>query len=111
VLTSSYKAFGGLSALRVVDDGEHFIALSDRAYWLRGRIVYEENRPVGISGAEMAPVLDADGHPAPKWDTESIAIDGDIVYVGIEGINSIKKFNYGENRWRRRASLFRFPTE
>ena len=96
VLTSTNDAFGGLSALRVESDGEHFIALSDRATWLRGRIVYKGNRPVAIDDAAMAPVLDDQGKPALRWDTESITADGDTVYVGLERIHSIIRFDYGK---------------
>jgi hypothetical protein len=94
VLTSSYKSFGGISALRLKSDGEHFVALSDRATWFLGRIVYENNRPVGITDASAAPVLDADGKPALRWDTECMAEDGNTLYVGLERINSIFSFNF-----------------
>jgi hypothetical protein len=94
VLTSTHKSFGGISALRVRSDGEHFLALSDRASWFLGRIVYENNRPAGIADASTAPVLDGDGKPAPRWDTESIADDGNTLYVGLERINSIFGFDF-----------------
>ena len=94
VLTSAHKSFGGISALYVQPDGEHFLALSDRATWFRGRIVYENDRPVGIADASAAPVLDGDGKPAPRWDTESIAEDGNTLYVGLERIHSIFSFDY-----------------
>src|SRR5262249_8213434 len=48
VLRSSYEHFGGISAIRVASDGAHFIALSDKGWWFRGRIVYEGTRPSGI---------------------------------------------------------------
>ncbi len=73
MLTSAHKAFGGLSALRVFPDGERFISLTDKGRWLRGRIIYERERPVGIDDAEMAPILGPDGRPlsARGWyDTE-----------------------------------------
>src|SRR5690242_12638562 len=54
-LTSPYRHFGGISAIRVRPDGERFLALSDEGRWWRGRIVYEGTRPVGITEAEMAP--------------------------------------------------------
>jgi hypothetical protein len=94
VLTSTHKSFGGISALYVQPDGEHFLAVSDRATWFRGRIVYENNRPVGIADAYSAPVLDGDGQPAPRWDTESIAVNGNTLYVGLERIHSIFSFDY-----------------
>ena len=87
MLRSSYQHFGGISAIRVAPDGAHFIALTDKGWWFRGRIVYEATRPSGIADAEMAPILGADGRPlaARGWyDTESIAEDGGTLYVGIE---------------------------
>jgi hypothetical protein len=97
-LTSSYRDFGGLSALRLFADGESFISLSDRGRWLKGRIVYAGGRPAGIQDAEMAPILGSDGRPlvAKGWfDTESIAIDGGTLYVGIERVNRIVRFDFG----------------
>jgi hypothetical protein len=100
VLTSTYKDFGGLSAIRVAADGSRFIAITDRGRWLRGRIVYDDKRPAGIADAEMAPVLGPDGRPlaARGWyDTEAIAEDGDTLYVGIERVNRIVRFDYGKS--------------
>ena len=75
-LTSSSPHFGGISAIRVEADGAKFLAVTDKGYWLRGRIVYEGSRPAGIADAEMAPVLGHDGKPlaARGWyDTEAMA--------------------------------------
>jgi hypothetical protein len=99
VLRSSYEHFGGISAIRVAPDGAHFIALTDKGWWFRGRIVYEGTRPSGIADAEMAPILGADGLPlaARGWyDTESIAEDGGTLYVGIERVHQIVRFDYGK---------------
>lgn len=49
-LTSKNPAFGGVSALHVEPDGSHFIAVTDHGSWLRGRIVYRDGKPVGITG-------------------------------------------------------------
>jgi hypothetical protein len=100
VLRSSNKHFGGISAIRVGADGAHFIALSDKGWWWRGRIVYSDVRPVGIADSEMAPILGPDGRPlaARGWfDTESIAEDGGTLYVGIERVHQIVRFNYGKD--------------
>ena len=99
-LTSSHKAFGGISAIRVAPDGARFIAVSDKGLWLRGRIVYDGKRPAGIAEAEMAPLLGADGKPLAVhgwFDTESIAEDDGTLYVGIERVEQIVRFDYGRD--------------
>ena len=100
VLTSHYEHFGGLSALHVAPDGEHFLSLSDKGHWLRGRFVYDGDRLAGIADAEMAPILGPDGRPLRErgwYDTESIAADGGTLYVGIERVNQIVRFDYGKD--------------
>lgn len=112
VLTSPAKQFGGISTIRVAPDGAQFIAASDRGRWLRGRIVYEGTRPAGIANAEMAPMLGADGRPlaARRWyDTESIAQDGGTLYVGIERVHRIVRFNYGRDGLLARGRPLELP--
>src|SRR5262249_40893726 len=74
----------------------------------RGRLLYAGTRPSGIADAEMAPILGADGRPLATrgwYDTESIAEDGGTLYVGIERVHQIVRFNYGKDGLlpRRRA--------
>jgi hypothetical protein len=114
VLHSSDKNFGGFSAIRVAADGAHFIALTDKGWWFRGRIVYEGTHPRGIAEAEMAPILGADGRPlaASLWfDTESIAEDGGTLYVGIERVHQIVRFNYGKEGLLARGRAIPVPKE
>ena len=111
-LTSSFRQFGGLSALRIFEDGARFVSLSDKGWWLVGRIVYADGRPVAIADAEMAPVLGADGYPLAGhgWhDTESIAGDGDTLYVGIERVNRIMRFDFGRSGVRARGQPIPVP--
>lgn len=99
-LTSPSRDFGGLSAMKMTPDGAHFIALTDRGFWFTGRIVYDGTRPAGIAEATMAPMLGPDGRPlkARGWyDTESLAVDGGTLYVGIERVHRIVKFDFA--RW------------
>jgi hypothetical protein len=100
VLTSPFKHFGGLSAIRVQPDGANFIALTDKGWWLKGRIVYDGTRPSAIADAQMAPILGPDGLPLSSrgwYDTESIAQDGGTLYVGIERVNRIVRFDFGKD--------------
>jgi hypothetical protein len=100
ILTSPYKNFGGISSIRVASDGVGFLALTDKGYWLRGRIAYRAGRPIGITDAEMAPILGPDGRPLHRrgwYDTESLAEDGGTLYVGIERVHQIVRFDYAKD--------------
>jgi hypothetical protein len=97
-LMSPNSEFGGISSLRVQADGQRFLAVTDKGRWLRGRITYDGTRPTGIADAEMAPVLGPDGKAlaARNWyDTEAMAEDGGTVWLGIERVHRIVKFDIG----------------
>ncbi len=96
ILTCPSPSFGGLSALRIEPDGSSFIALSDHGSWLSGRIIYEGNRPAAIADAVIAPVLHAGGKPSGRLDTESLTKDRAILYVGVERLHQILRFEYGK---------------
>jgi hypothetical protein len=111
-LTSSYREFGGISAIRVRPDGARFLALTDQGRWLRGRITYEGTRPTGIADAEMAPILGLDGKPlaARRWyDTEALAEDGGIAYVGIERVHQVVRFDLGRGGLTARGAPIPLP--
>jgi hypothetical protein len=101
VLTSQYRHFGGLSSLRVSADGARLLAVTDKGNWLRARIVYRDGRPVALTDAEMAPVLGTDGRPITArrgwYDTEALAEDGGMLYLGMERAHEILRFNYGKD--------------
>ena len=101
LLTSPHREFGGLSALRMIGDGTRFIAVTDKGNWLRARIVYRDGRPIAIADAEMAPMLGPDGRPITNrrgwYDSESLAEDGGTLYVGLERVHEILRFDYGKD--------------
>jgi hypothetical protein len=112
VLASAHRGFGGVSAIRVMPDGERFLAVTDKGNWLRGRIVYRDGRPIAIRDAEIAPVLGPDGRPLRRrgwYDTESLAEDGGTVYVGIERVNRIVRFDYGKGDLQARGQPIAVP--
>jgi hypothetical protein len=99
VLTSSFKGFGGFSAFRIDPKGEGFIAMNDKGDWFTGRLTYNGNALSGLANVQSAPMLGAGGRPItmqkPKlFDSESLAIDGMTLYVGIERANRILKFDF-----------------
>lgn len=96
-LTSSFQPFGGFSAFRLDAKGEGFIALSDKGDWFTGRLVYDGKELKGVADVRSAPMLGADGKPITTrklFDSESLAIDGMTLYVGIERANRILKFDF-----------------
>jgi hypothetical protein len=111
-LDSSSRDFGGISSLRVAADGANFLAASDKGNWLRGRIVYRGKAPIAIADAEMAPMLGLDGRPLKSrgwYDSEALADDGTSVYVGIERVNQIVRFDYAKDGLRARGRPIAVP--
>jgi hypothetical protein len=112
VLTSSFRGFGGLSALRLDKKGEQFIALSDKANWFTGRIIYSGNALGGLADVKSAPVLGSDGKKITQrgwFDTESLAFDGTTAYVGLERVNQILRFDFGKDGIRARGTPISVP--
>jgi len=112
VLTSPFRGFGGLSGLRLDPKGERFIALSDHGSWFTGRIVYSGREMIGLADVEAAPMLGADGRPitARGWyDSESIALDGSLVYVGLERVNQVLRFDFSRGFTRSRGEVVPLP--
>jgi hypothetical protein len=113
VLTSSFPRFGGLSGLRLDVKGERFISFSDKGHWFTGRIQYQGRAMAGLADVEWAPMLGADGKPitAHGWyDSESIAIDGSLVYIGLERVNKVLRFDFSRGFTRARGEVVPLPT-
>ena len=112
VLTSADKGFGGLSGLRLDPHGERFIAISDHGSWFTGRIRYHGIDMIGLEDVEAAPLLGPDGRPitARGWfDSESIALDGSSVYIGLERVNLVLRFDFAQGMTRARGELVAMP--
>ena len=112
VLTSSFSRFGGLSGLRLDTKGERFISFSDRGHWFTGRIVYDGRAMVGLADVETAPMLGPDGKPIIErgwYDSESIALDGSLVYIGLERVNKVLRFDFGKGFTRARGEVVALP--
>lgn len=112
VLTSSFPAFGGLSGLRLDASGERFISLSDKGNWFAGRIVYQGRAMARLADVETAPMRGADGRPIMTrgwFDSESIAIDGSFVYIGLERVNKLLRFDLSQGIGRARGEVVPLP--
>jgi hypothetical protein len=110
--SSSFRGFGGLSGLRLDPRGERFISISDKGSWFTGRIVYRGREMIGLDEVEAAPMLGPDGRPitANGWfDSESIAIDGSVVYIGLERVNQVMRFDFSKGFTRARGEVVPLP--
>jgi hypothetical protein len=112
MLTSSFPGFGGLSGLRLDAKGERFISFSDKGSWFTGRIVYQGNEMTGLADVEAAPMLGPDGQPITTrgwFDSESIALDGSLVYIGLERVNMVLRFDFSKGFTRALAEVVPMP--
>ena len=112
ILTSPFRGFGGLSGLRLDAKGERFISFSDKGSWFTGRILYQGRAMTGLDDVEAAPMLGADGRPitARGWfDSESIALDGSVVYIGLERVNQVLRFDFAKGFTRSRGEVVPMP--
>jgi hypothetical protein len=112
VLTSRFPGFGGLSGLRLDARGERFISFSDQGRWFTGRIVNRGREMTGLADVETAPMLGADGKPitAHGWfDSESIALDGPLVYIGLERVNQVLRFDFSKGFAGARGEVVPMP--
>lgn len=112
-LSSPHGAFGGLSGLAMDADGQGFLAISDVGTWFRAKISYDPGgRASALHETFLAPVLNANGIPLKrtKWfDTESLALDNGIAFIGIERQNDIFRFEWGKDGFAARGQPIAVP--
>ncbi len=111
-LTSRFPGFGGLSGLRLDPKGERFISFSDKGSWFTGGIVYNGREMSGLADVEAAPMLGPDGEPITTrgwFDSELIALDGSFVYIGLERVNQVLRFDFSKGFTRSRGEVVPLP--
>jgi len=112
ILTSAFHGFGGLSGIRLDARGERFIAISDKGSWFTGRIVYKGREMTGLDDVEASPMLGPDGKPITSrgwYDSESIALDGSFVYIGLERANQVLRFDFSKGFTRASGEVVPMP--
>ena len=112
ILTSPFRGFGGLSGIRLDPKGERFIAISDKGSWFTGRIVYRGREMIGLDDVEAAPLLGPDSKPITSrgwYDSESIALDGSFVYIGLERVNQVLRYDFSKGFTRAPGEVVPLP--
>lgn len=105
--------FGGFSAFRMTGPDGQFLALTDRAEWLKGRILTDAaGRMTGLEGTRMAAMTDQTGRLIrnTRWyDTESLALSPQGIFVGVERTNAILRFEPGPHGFPVRGRSIPIP--
>jgi hypothetical protein len=92
-------AFGGFSAIEVSDDGESFIALSDRGTITQGTFQRQDGVITGIDAGPLERIRGAFGIPLDRAhsDSEGLAWGPDgQVYISFEWKHGIRSFGTGQ---------------
>jgi hypothetical protein len=80
--------------------------------WFTGSIVYQGQKMTGLADVEAAPMLGPDGRPIITrgwYDSESIALDGSFVYIGLERANRVLRFDFSKGFTRARGEVVPLP--
>lgn len=91
-LASDFAGFGGISGFVLEPGGKGFIGLTDAGLFLKGNLVSEGDRPLGLSDVMAAAMLDEKGRiqaTRGRGDPEALAVAPDAVYVTFEDINEL----------------------
>jgi hypothetical protein len=92
-----WDQFGGFSALAVAPDGERFLAVTDKARWVRGRFDRTADGALQAARTERRGRLhgvDGTGLSGTDSDAEGLALDADgRAYVSFEGFHRIRRFD------------------
>lgn len=95
--TSQDPLLGGLSGLELSQDGQHVLAVSDRAVLFQGELQRDASGQVtGVTDVTTAQLLTALGGPLPRYfdDSEGIATAPDgTVYLSFESKHRIAQLN------------------
>ena len=98
VLATKNGEMGAVSSIRFTDAGTKFISVMDTGHWATGTVERDgEGRPTGIKDYKIWSMRDPSGHSAHDkdgFDSESLVLDKDRLYVGFERVHRIATFSY-----------------
>lgn len=113
ILRADAPRFGGLSGL-AIDGAGTLLAVTDHGWWLRAKLVTQNDRPVALADAEMAPIIGPNGNPigrTKRFDSESLALNNGIAWVGLERVHEVLRFDLGRDGLAARGQTIPVPRE
>jgi hypothetical protein len=111
-LRSNHPGFGGISSIRMRDDGKSFIGVTDVGDWVTGVIRREKGKPIALDNVSIEPILLTDGKRARDvglWDVESLALDGKRAAIGIERRHSVLTFEMMDGKIKNAGKVIPVP--
>ena len=101
MLTSAFSGFEPvISSMNMACEGTNLVtSLSGTGRQRSGRSAIRARGQTGITAAEMAPMLRPDRRTRARgrYNTEAMEHDGNTVYVGIERVHRIVRFDFGKD--------------
>lgn len=114
-LTAHDERFGGLSGLLVSADGTRFLGVSDKGYWITGKLLYEDGHLTGVKQIEITPMAGLKGQPIEGktlGDAESLIGDLDgRVLVSFERQHRIWAYDLSADGFAARPTPVTLPPE
>ncbi|MGL5446326.1 MAG: esterase-like activity of phytase family protein [Rhabdaerophilum sp.] len=112
-LRGDVPEFGGLSSAIIDPDGAGFIAITDHAHWVMGRLLADaEGRLTGLEDVRISAMQAPNGRRMKDtrfFDTEGLTRIGNRLYVSVERIHQIVRFDIGPNGPGGRAVVAQAP--
>ena len=113
-LRSDDPEFGGISSAVIDPDGMQFIAISDHAHWITGRLLEQDGRLSGITETRIAPMLSSAGRRLKdtRWfDSEGLARSGKRLFVSVERVHDILRYELVDGRPSGRPTMLPVPPD
>jgi len=114
-LSSTDPRFGGFSGLALSKDGKRFVAISDRGWWLKGKLFSSQGKLSDAQNLAMAALRIETRRQSPHWrDAESLSpwnsrgIDGTLL-VGLERRERILSYKFARHGMKARPQRIRYP--
>lgn len=118
-VSSTDRAFGGISGIVMAPDGRRFVAVTDVGDWLTGSIGYKDGAISGLSKMIIAPIRGAPGESMERKresDAEGLApagpkgIDGDLL-VSFERNHRIARYPFAAKGPQARPDYVKLPAD
>lgn len=89
-------AFGGISGIEVDDNGQGFVAVTDRGDFITGQVARQDGVISGVTMSTLSAIKGPNGREltAEENDSEGVALDGNgRIYVSFEGGARVRFFD------------------